>query len=63
MNQRNKLLIGIGTVLAAAATFFLIKKRKKNSTEKPPKKAPQLNLENPGSQHEFPKAPIESELG
>lgn len=43
--------------------FFLIKKNKPNNEEKPPKNAPQLDIENPGSQDDFPKPPMESEIG
>jgi LPXTG-motif cell wall-anchored protein len=63
MNNKNKWLIGIGSLLAAAAAFFLIKKNKPNNEEKPPKGAPQLDIENPGSQDDFPKPPMESEIG
>ena len=63
MNKKNKWLIGIGSLLAPAATIFYIKKTKGNNEEKPPKHAPQLNIENPGSQDDFPKPPMESEVG
>ena len=63
MNNKNKWLIGIGSLLAMAATVFIIRKNKNNGAEKPPKGAPQLDIENPGSQHDFPKAPSESEMG
>lgn len=63
MTNKNKWLIGIGSLLALAATFFIIKKIKNSGEEKPPKGAPQLDIENPGSQHDFPKAPSESEMG
>jgi hypothetical protein len=42
--------------------MFLIKIRR-NNEDKPPKGAPQLDIENPGSQDNFPKPPMESELG
>ena len=63
MKKKNILLIAVGTLAAAAATLFMVKKYGRNGTEKPPRKAPQLPIENPGSQDEFPKPPIESELG
>ena len=63
MKKKQIWWIGIGAaVTAAAAVFFFIKKASA-STEKPPKKAPQLNVENPGDQSEFTTAPSYSELG
>lgn len=62
MKKKNKWLIGLGSLLAVAAAIF-IKKNKINNEEKPPKKAPQLDIENPGSQDNFPKPPMESEIG
>ena len=61
MKKKNMLLIGIGTVMAAAAFFFL--KKKNDKEEKPPKKAPQLDVQNPGEQSEFTTAASESEIG
>ena len=63
MTNKNKWLVGLGGLVAAAAAFFLIKKNKGTNEDKPPKGAPQLNIENPGSQHDFPKPPMESEIG
>ena len=63
MNNKNKCLIGIGSLLATVATIFLIKKNKANSEDNPPKSAPQLDIQNPGSQDDFPKPPMESEIG
>jgi hypothetical protein len=63
MKKKNKLLIGAVGLLAAVATILLFKKNKTSSEEKPPKGAPQLDLENPGSQDDFPKPPMESEIG
>lgn len=63
MKKKNIILVGIGAALATAATFFFLKKRKNGDEEKPPKKAPQLEVENPGDQSEFPKSASESELG
>jgi hypothetical protein len=63
MKKKQIWWIGIGAaVTAAAAAFFFIKKAS-TSTERPPKKAPQLNVENPGDQSEFTTAPSDSELG
>ena len=63
MKNKNKWMIGAIGVLTAVATIFLIKKTKTSSEEKPPKGAPQLDLENPGSQDDFPKPPMKSEIG
>ena len=63
MENKNKWLIGIGSLLAIAAAIFMIRKNRNNNSEKPPKRAPQLDIENPGSQHDFPKPPTESDLG
>ncbi len=63
MNNKNKWLIGIGSLLALSASIFIIKKKRSNNEGKPPKGAPQLDIENPGSQHDFPKPPMESEMG
>jgi LPXTG-motif cell wall-anchored protein len=63
MTNKNKWLIGIGGLIAAATAIFLVKKNKSNNTNKPPKKAPQLDIENPGSQDDFPNPPMESEIG
>lgn len=64
MNTKNKWLIGIGGLIAVAAGFFLIKKGKCcEEKETPPKKAPQIAIENPGTQDEFPTSASESELG
>ena len=63
MKKKQIWWIGIGAaVTAATAVFFFIKKASA-STERPPKKAPQLNVENPGDQSEFTTAPSDSELG
>jgi len=55
--------MGIGLALAAAATVFFINKKKNGQSEKPPKKAPQLDIENPGDQSEFATSPSDSEIG
>ena len=63
MKNKNKWLIGIGSLLAVAATIFFIKKNKGGNADKPPKDAPQLDIDNPGSQDDFPKPPTLSEVG
>lgn len=64
MKNKNWILIGAGALAAVAAAIFFIKKNKnKYEDEKPPKNAPQLDIENPGTQSEFPTSPSASELG
>ncbi len=63
MKKNEVIIIGIGALIALAATALIITLRKSDYEERPPKGAPQLDIENPGSQHEFPKPPMESELG
>ena len=60
MKKKNMLLIGIGAAMAAAFFFF---KTKGDKEERPPKKAPQLDIQNPGEQSEFTTAASESEIG
>jgi hypothetical protein len=46
-----------------AAAFFSFKRGQLLATEGPPRHAPQLDIENPGEQSEFPKSASESEIG
>lgn len=64
MKKNTMVWIGAGSLLVVAA-LLLWRRPKKNgyAGEKPPKRAPQLHIEHPGSQDEFPKPPIESDLG
>ena len=57
------LIIGILAALGAGLLTIFFLRKKRDESERPPKNAPQLDLDNPGSQHEFPKAPMESEVG
>ena len=63
MNNKNKWLVAVGSLVAVATALFFVRKSTERKYEKPPKRAPQLDIENPGSQDDFPKPPIESELG
>lgn len=63
MKKKNVVLVSLGSALAIAASLFFIKKRKGLNEDKPPKGAPQLDIENPGTQDDFPKPPMESEVG
>jgi hypothetical protein len=56
-------LIGFGSVAVIATAWWLISKKRTASEEKPPKNAPQLKIENPGSQDEFIPSASESGLG
>ncbi|HEX2608402.1 MAG TPA: LPXTG cell wall anchor domain-containing protein [Flavisolibacter sp.] len=62
MKKKNLVLLLLGAAVAAGATFLWLRKRE-GTTEKPPKKAPQLDLQNPGDQSEFMTAPGDSEIG
>jgi hypothetical protein len=53
----------LSIVCFLAAAFFSFKRGQLLATEGPPRHAPQLDLENPGEQSEFPKSASESELG
>ncbi len=57
------LVAGVVSALAAGLTLLFVTKNKSQQASRPPRKAPQLNIDNPGSQDEFPKPPIESQLG
>ena len=63
MKIKNKWLMVVGGLVAAAAALFIIKQAKGGDQDKPPKRAPQLDIQNPGSQDDFPTSPMESEVG
>jgi hypothetical protein len=63
MKNEKMLLVGAATVVIAAAAILYIRKKEELSYDQPSKKAPQLDLENPGTQDNFPKPPMESEMG
>ena len=64
MRHKNFLLVGMGALVAGIATILFLKKRKEaKENEKPPKNAPQLDIENPGTQSEFPSSATESQVG
>ena len=63
MKKRDSIIVSVALLLAAAAGFYMIWKRSQKD-EEPPKGAPQLDVNNPGDQSEFPIAPEEEiELG
>lgn len=63
MKLKHMLWVGVATALIGATSILLNKRKKTSGHQKPPKGAPQLKLENPGSQDDFPKPPMESEVG
>ena len=65
MNKKKAGVIVLGALAATAAAYLLSKKKNASASahEKPPKGAPQLDIENPGSQHDFPKPPANSQIG
>jgi hypothetical protein len=63
MKKKELVLIGIGAILASAAAIILIQLSQKEGEEKPSKKAPQVPVDNPGDQSDFPNAASESEVG
>lgn len=63
MKLKTALWVGLAGAFAATLAFFISENKKGSTHPKPPKGAPQLKIENPGSQHDFPKPPMESEVG
>jgi len=63
MKNKKLILMGAATLAIAAAAILYMKKKEELDYESPPKRAPQLDIENPGSQHNFPKPPMESDMG
>jgi hypothetical protein len=58
------LVVGVLSTLGAGlALLFVTREKGKQASNRPPRNAPQLHLENPGSQDDFPKPPMESEIG
>ena|SRR5688572_14090677 len=53
----------LSLVCFLAAAFFSFKRGQLLITNSPPSNAPQLDLNNPGEQSEFPKSASESEIG
>jgi hypothetical protein len=65
MKKKNVLIAGIASLVVVATTAYLfVRRRNRHNEEKPPKNAPQLPINNPGDQSNFPAGPTsESELG
>ena len=65
MKKKNIQVAGIaGLVVMAATAFYIVRKKSRNKRGAPPSNAPQLPIENPGDQSEFPAAATgEKDLG
>jgi len=67
MKQRFPLPLVVGVLSALGAGLALLfvtrQKGQQMAAGRPPRKAPQLHLQNPGTQDDFPKPPMESEIG
>ena len=65
MQKKNIVIAGIASLVAIAATAYLVIRRQNRAKEEtPPKNAPQLPINNPGDQSDFPAGPTgETELG
>lgn len=51
--------IGVGALVAGVATLLMGRR----NSEKPPRNAPQLDIDNPGTQADFLTSASESEIG
>ena len=65
MKKKNVLIAGIASLVVVATTALLIVRRRTNEKgANPTKKAPQLPINNPGDQSDFPAGPTgETDLG
>lgn len=58
MKKKNVLIAGIASlVVIAATTYLVIRKRQEKRGDLPPAGAPQLDIQNPGDQSDFPAGP------
>lgn len=58
MKKKDLLLVGIVSLVAIAAIIYMIvKKQNQHKKETPAANAPQLDIQNPGDQSDFPAAP------
>ncbi|HUQ97790.1 MAG TPA: hypothetical protein VM010_08995 [Chitinophagaceae bacterium] len=57
------LIFGMLASLATGLLTLFVLKTGAAKKDKLARRAPQLNLDNPGSQDDFPKPPMESEIG
>ena len=65
MKKKNVVLAGIASLaLMATAAYLIVKRRAGQKEDQPPKNAPQVPINNPGDQSNFPAAPSgDTELG
>ena len=65
MKKKNVLIAGIASlVVVATIAYLLVRRRTKQYEAEPPRNAPQVPINNPGDQSDFPAGPTgESELG
>lgn len=63
MKKIDNILIGISSAGVVAGLLYLLKKRKREKGQLPPKRAPQLDIKNPGTQDEFLTSASESGIG
>lgn len=62
MKKKNIILLSLATIAAAGAAYLSLSKWRRGQGSQPPRKAPQLNINNPGTQTEFTAAPDESQM-
>jgi hypothetical protein len=64
MTKKETLGLGLAGLIGAAVGLLMALSTKKGDENKPPRSAPQLPIQNPGDQSEFPTAPEgERDLG
>jgi|GEM_PF-1141609 len=65
MKKKNVVIAGIASLALMATTAYLIvRRRNRQKEDQPPKNAPQVPINNPGDQSNFPAAPSgDTELG
>lgn len=65
MEKKNIIIASVASLAVLAVTTYLIIRRRKAQKEaQPPAGVPQLNIQNPGDQSDFPAGPTgEPELG
>lgn len=57
------MIVGMLSAWAAGLILLFVMKKNAKKEERPSKNAPQLDIENPGTQAEFLTAATESEIG
>jgi hypothetical protein len=64
MTKKETLELGLAGLVGAVAGLLIALNTKKKEENRPPRSAPQLPIQNPGDQSEFPSAPEgERDLG